>query len=475
MPTVRLRLSDDDLLPALLCVALAALACLTPAQNDTWWHLRSGQQMWQTGWFLLTEPFSHSAYGGELHNHWWASQLAFYGLHSLGGPFLLSLFAGACAFAAVLGSYRLLRGPWELRVGLFAWLIVATAPEWAVRPQVVSLALLVLAIHLVVRNRAEWLPLLCVVWANTHGMVVFGVAVSAALAADALLWTPTERKRAAAIAAACAAAPLISPLGLSYWPQVLQTVSVSRELQIQEYRLPFTTADFPFWLGLAAFAIVLIQRRRVVRELPRADRVLVLVALLLAVAALTASRNIAFFAVVAAPALSRLWPMADIGRRRAPTPAGVLGLALTAVALFAAAATVAVRWRDGGTHLGWRPMSAATIDAVRRCPGTLFNEMTDGGFLMWALPHRRVFVDSRMEAYPVRLLHQSREADVHGKYAALFRDYGIRCAVTATDSVLRQRLARDPSMTIMHSDAGHTVFRRSTVLSATRHEPPDGR
>jgi len=39
---MRFRLNDDDLPIVLLLVAMAALACLTPAQNDTWWHLPSG-------------------------------------------------------------------------------------------------------------------------------------------------------------------------------------------------------------------------------------------------------------------------------------------------------------------------------------------------------------------------------------------------------------------------------------------------
>ena len=105
------KFSDDDLVSILIFIVLAAFACMLPAQNDTFLHLRSGMHMWQTGSFLLTEPFSHTAYGTELHNHWWLTQLVFYGVHSLGGPFLLTLFAGACARAAVAGSWRLVRGP----------------------------------------------------------------------------------------------------------------------------------------------------------------------------------------------------------------------------------------------------------------------------------------------------------------------------------------------------------------------------
>jgi hypothetical protein len=106
-------------------------------------------------------------------------------------------------------------------------------------------------------------------------------------------------------------------------------------------------------------------------------------------------------------------------------------------------------------------MSAATLAAMERCPDPIFNQMVDGGFLMWRLPHRRVFVDSRMEAYPLELLRRSRRADLGGDYANLFREYRIGCAVASTGSRLGQRLARDPEVVILHSDAQRTVFARS--------------
>ncbi len=115
MQSLGTRSTDDDLAPGLLFIALAALACMTPAQNDTFWHLRSGQYMWQTGSFLVTEPFSHSAYGATLNNHWWLSQVVFYLTYSLGGPFLLTVLAGSFAFAAVAGSWRLMARDFESR------------------------------------------------------------------------------------------------------------------------------------------------------------------------------------------------------------------------------------------------------------------------------------------------------------------------------------------------------------------------
>src|SRR5262245_16261640 len=201
MPPSTMRLhakfSDDDLISILIFIVLAAFVCMLPAQNDTFLHLRSGKLMWESGAFLLTEPFSHTAYGAELHNHWWLTQLVFYGLHSLGGSFLLTIFAGACALAAVAGSWRLVRGTWDLRVVLLAWLAIATAPSWSIRPQVISLVLFVLVLHLIVRNRLGWLPLVCVIWANAHGLVIFGVAMGGAVLLEALFWSRGDIRRAA--------------------------------------------------------------------------------------------------------------------------------------------------------------------------------------------------------------------------------------------------------------------------------------
>ena len=79
-------LSGDDLPAILLFVALGAFACMLPVQSDTFYHLRSGREMWETGRLLTREVFSHTAFGEPLPNHWWLSQLIFFGLHALGGP-----------------------------------------------------------------------------------------------------------------------------------------------------------------------------------------------------------------------------------------------------------------------------------------------------------------------------------------------------------------------------------------------------
>ena len=180
-------------------------------------------------------------------------------MYSIGGPQLLTLLTAGCAFIAALTTWRTMRGEFESRLILLALLVVLLPSGWAPRPQALSLLLFVIALQLAIGDRLEWLAPMMVVWANAHGVVLFGVLIALGAAFDAVVWSHHRRTRAVVVAALCVAAPLVSPLGWHYWPRVVQTVSQSRLVGIQEFRSGFELAALPFWglfvvLGVAAFA-----------------------------------------------------------------------------------------------------------------------------------------------------------------------------------------------------------------------------
>ncbi len=471
---LRFRLSEDDLPIVLLLVAMAALACLTPAQNDTWWHLRSGREILESRSFLTSERFSHSSFGTELQIHWWLSQIIFYVAFMLGGPVLLTLLCGAFAFAAVYGAWRLAPGIFETRIILLLFLMIATAPGWAVRPQVFSMALFTLMLHLIVRDRMAWLPLVCLVWANVHAVVVLGLIVVSVVVFEALVWSRARLAKDGTVLALCLLAPMVSPLGLHYWPRIISAVAISRELDLQEYRVPFELVDLPFWMMVAAICIATFRRRHSLHALSRSDRILLLSSGALGLACLGAARNIAFFAIVAAPAIATLLPeskQALESRRVAAWPAYAMVLA----AIAGAGLAVSWRWRDGGLQLGWRPLSSGVLEAVRECGDPIFNPMEAGGPLMWSLPERRVFVDSRIDAYPTELLARSRGADVFGDYQGLFREFAFNCALVKTTSLMRDRLLTDSSMRLLYTEPEYSVFGSTRTESAVVKGPIERR
>jgi hypothetical protein len=262
------------------------------------------------------------------------------------------------------------------------------------------------------------------------------------------------------VLALSAAAPVVSPIGWEYWPQVLKTVRMSQELQIEEYRAALSLQDGPFWIGVAALLALAVVRRRAIADLPSANRVLLLASLVLAVAGVMAGRNESMFAVIAAPTICTLWPTSRTRARRR-RPAGALAYGLVGAAVVAACAVVATHWQRAGQGPEWQPLSRGAIAAVRRCPEPTFNRFEDGGYLMWVLPERRVFVDSRLEAYPLELLRLSREADLFGNHSEAFSRYGVNCAVVATGSPLERRLIDEGAMEPIYRDVRRAVFVRT--------------
>ena len=84
-PSANVFFTFDRLMATLLFLAIALSAFLMPAQNDTWWQLRAGREMWLTRHILLRDTFSHTVHGAFWPNHEWLSQVLFYGTYAAGG------------------------------------------------------------------------------------------------------------------------------------------------------------------------------------------------------------------------------------------------------------------------------------------------------------------------------------------------------------------------------------------------------
>jgi hypothetical protein len=81
-----------------------------------------------------------------------------------------------------------------------------------------------------------------------------------------------------------------------------------------------------------------------------------------------------------------------------------------ALALLVLASTTAAQPVGLGLNANRIPVAAATFLQRHRPPGTMLNSYNFGGYLMWAYPREKVFIDSRAfmiysEAHVRDLLH----------------------------------------------------------------------
>ena len=193
------------------CAAVLMLAVFQFSENtvdlDLWGHLVFGQQMLHSGAIPKTDIYSWTAYGQPWINHEWVAEIIlalFYTAWGGPGILLLKIVVGLAAFAVCLrlGAQSL---SWPAR--FLAWAFAALAVVeisygFAARPQVFTalfLSLQFLVLQQVHSGRKFWalvLPVLFLVWVNTHGGVLAGfglLGLAAGATTVQLIWTKTRK------------------------------------------------------------------------------------------------------------------------------------------------------------------------------------------------------------------------------------------------------------------------------------------
>jgi hypothetical protein len=335
------------------------------------------------------------------------------------------------------------------RLALITVAVLVSGAPWSVRPHVFTHLALIATLVAVVRGRLWPLPLLFVLWANVHGAVVLGfVVLGAALLVATLARDGAAVARLAVVTALGAAATLAAPLGVHLYDFVPGSIERLRSLGVSEWQpaTSLSVREVGFWLSSAALvALAARYGRRLTR---REDRLIVLVALLFVPLGFRATRNVAPFGLLFAPAVSRL--LATRGRSdeparpRPPHDTPARNVRDVAVMGALAAAAVAVAWAWPLPLLNWQPMSPAAAAAVRACPPNLYNAYDEGGPLIWFVPEKPVFVDGRQDPYPVELLRRLQviERDALARRAA-FAEFGVHCAAVPPASRLSTSLRLD--------------------------------
>jgi hypothetical protein len=457
----------------LLFVSFGLRAALIPAQNDSFWQLRAGADIWRTGHVALVDGYSFTAAGLPWPNHEWLWQVLAYGGYRLGGMPAVNLAAAAFILAGIAIAYRLMVGPWGVRFLLLS-VGVQLASLWALRPYLVTQCFVVVLAWLLAKERLRVIPLLFLVWANFHGGVALGGLILAAATATAWLRFTRDRapedrrlarRRAITLSIVLPLAGLATcatPLGFDIFAFVWESTSRLYALRIREWRptLPVDFLGVTYWLVAIGLVALVVKRRRALAAAPWADWVIVAAALALLPLAFRSFRNNFPFVMLATVAASRLLgPDFEIRipwRRVRELAAGHhprINTAIVTALGVVVAVFVGVAYATEDEQLKWRPVSDGALAAVRACDGPLYNHYGDGGYLIWFAPERPVFVDSRQDPYPLPFLREIVEVERgRAPYRPLFDRWGIRCTFLNVESPTNDVLARDGWVTTFRDD-----------------------
>lgn len=165
------------------------------ADPDFWWHLKTGEWIWEHMAIPHVDPFSYTFNGAKWINYEWLFHAVIYPIYELSGLEGLIVFEVIFVlmiFLILFFTCREVDGgkKWLSITILFIALLVIRG-RFSVRPQIISFFFLALYLYLLILHREErittrqlilFLIPVHVLWVNLHGSFLLGIFVAGAYA-----------------------------------------------------------------------------------------------------------------------------------------------------------------------------------------------------------------------------------------------------------------------------------------------------
>jgi hypothetical protein len=465
---------------------LSSLVPLVP--NDFWWHLKIGEWIYThheiptTNIFSWTLPTDAQFYYGA-----WLGEYLLYLIYRMGGLeltiFTRNLLLGITFLLIGIEAKRL-SGSWRIS-GLviaigFAMIInnvIVRTQIWSWVPFVIFLVLLMRFSNKKLSKKwLLFLPLTMVFWVNVHGAYVLGLIMlgiyfigeylrfvfknTEALSKDEILWL-------ALISFLTFLATIINPRSYRIVEYILglMTDQPSQQLVV-EWQSP-TPAGFSniiFFASIILLIILLVYSKHSITP-----TVLLSIVVFLWLG-WSGVRYIVWYALLILPIFAILISQLPIKLKEFPVQRNLINLLIVLLLLlpvllvqpwFVEKFPLPHTYHEqvlSGISIG--PLLStdtpvAVVEYIKTHPGgKLFNEMGYGSYLIWAVPEQGVFIDPRVELYPLEQWQDYLQVSSGVDYNQILNSYGADRILLSKglQSKLAQAIADDPLWRLEYED-----------------------
>jgi hypothetical protein len=434
---VRSWLIDDNkyfVFIALLIVCIVSLS-RNSIYVDTWWHLRAGQYIAEHLSVPRADLYSYTMQGANWYYPGWLYQIFLWYMYKALGYFGINLSTAVLVTITAFFVLRTMReGQGGIQAAALGLFFVLSLSNTTARAQLSSFVFtaawywILLEYVLQKRNLLWWLPVLMLLWVQSHGGYIEGILLLGIALVSGGIEYVAERDPAAkqlifrsvlilvGIGLACVGTIIINPYG--YWMYVYPFQTMGSSF-IPHFISEWQPPDFHqvyyqifLWAVFLGFMVLFGSGKK-----PRIFEVLVFC--VSAYMGFVASRNIALFAILVPSVLSKygsvVWNQL---RSRRPgifslSPARSLNLpekAVLGIFICALGLIIAMRRNSSNAILedigNDQPVSAVSFLKEHNYPGRLFNDFDWGFYCIWALPQYPVFIDPRADLYPESIFQQ---------------------------------------------------------------------
>jgi hypothetical protein len=413
--------------------------------SDFWWHLKTGEYIYQTWSLPDTDPFAYTSLTKDpvhpeskriqfILKQYWLAQLIFYGIYAA-FSFQGIIFLRAMILTSVIFlTYRAIR-----REGLGVSLSVALLIPGVIlfssnytgeRPQLFSFFFAFLVIFLLegFRQRATVLnnqlpvtksvtnrylipvPLVMLLWSNMHGGFIIGIIIISGYLFSESVKYFTKRfgtilpsgslKVLSIVSVSSVVASFINPNGFN-------VLSILLELQKSGYKETILEAMSPFTIGIdyvnvfLFFILLILSCIIILINLKKLDLTDMAIFSGLAVMGLSAVRFIPFFTPAAILMIARYGIRISKKMEWMKRFNSVREKADAAFAVFLSIVLIIASiqfelFKKSSIRRDKYPEGSVRFLKDNRISGNMFNTYNWGGYLIWALyPEYKVFIDGR--------------------------------------------------------------------------------
>lgn len=480
---------------AFFCVLLLALSLQNRVTDaDFWWHLRTGQWILEEGRIPRQDPYSFTAAGRPWIAHSWLADIGMYLLYRYVGPFSLHPLRALIHAASFTLLLKLLWERWHRLgavIGLVLVAFVASARFWLTRPNSLSLAFCIAFLYLWYlykykgRDRLWLFPVLMALWANLHSGFVYGLFLLGALflgeMAAGRFWPDPSalgRKRWLRLgffSLLSIPAILLNPYGfrLLLYPFSYYLGGITLHTRyVGEWLSPNFQEPSNLLFALLLLALLAGMAWRRSGTAPAEALAVVLFTLLALRSIRAAGVAIPLLAYSAAGVFGQgMVPRVGPGRQGAwPRPrqavlwAWHLGTLFVLLLLLAGVGLEFASWGRRAGFMGEEEYPHQAVAALAGMPSSarMFNSYNWGGYIIWQLPDRPVFIDGRADLYGDTLFGEYLKVwRLDPAWKEVLQQWQVQVVICERRSALATLLMESPSWDPVYADPMAAVFRRT--------------
>lgn len=153
---------------------------------DSWYHLKAGQVIVETKGFPANDPFYYTLDKEPFTRNYWLFQVVLYGVYVLGGFAGITLFHAFFLMLAAFLLYKLARLKTDsvlIIVPVMLSVIIEARGRFFPRPELFAMIFFLLFLYLInlfvikKSNLIYFIPLIQILWANSHPSSLFGLVI----------------------------------------------------------------------------------------------------------------------------------------------------------------------------------------------------------------------------------------------------------------------------------------------------------